>query len=444
MLAAQFGASKAEFVFASEVALSVDRNRPTLLIISQVYVPDPAAVGQHTADAAAEMVRRGWRVIVYTANRGYEDPSVKYPLREVIDGVEVRRLPLSSFGKKSIPLRVIGGILFLLQAVCRGVMARNLSCVLVSTSPPMCAAAALIIGAIRRVSIKYWVMDLNPDQLVALGWASETSPAVIMLNIMNRMILRRANDVIALDRFMVRKLISKESTVESKLSVIPPWPLETLLENIEHKNNPFRTQQGWNGKFVIMFSGNLSLASPVDTVLQAALRLKDEPDLVLAFVGGGQGKKLLNEFLDEHRPDNIVSLPYQPRSQLKYSLSAADVHLMTMGDWIVGVCHPCKVYGAMAVGRPILFLGPDKCHVSDILADCHCGWHIKHGDVEAAEQVLRQILRTSRDELAIKGKTAKQWTMNRFGDAPYCGEFCDVLERPSVMAASGSAEIADT
>src|SRR5688572_14648900 len=82
--------------------------RRTLVIFSQVFVPDPASVGQHIADVAAEMTRRGWRVIVYTADRGYDDPSKRYARRETYRGVEVRRLPFASFGKHSILTRALG------------------------------------------------------------------------------------------------------------------------------------------------------------------------------------------------------------------------------------------------------------------------------------------------------------------------------------------------
>src|SRR5262245_40021051 len=87
---------------AKELAPRRRRRRRRLLIFSQVYVPDPACVGQHIADVAAEMVRRGYDVRVYTANRGYDDPSIKYPARETIRGVDIRRLPFSSFGKRSL------------------------------------------------------------------------------------------------------------------------------------------------------------------------------------------------------------------------------------------------------------------------------------------------------------------------------------------------------
>ena len=94
--------------------------RRSLVIFSQTFVPDPAAVGQHIADVAFEMARRGHRVRVYTANRGYEDTSLRYPPRENLRGVEVRRLPLSSFGKKSILTRIVGTLSFMIQCMALG------------------------------------------------------------------------------------------------------------------------------------------------------------------------------------------------------------------------------------------------------------------------------------------------------------------------------------
>ena len=100
--------------------------RRALLVICQVYEPDPAAVGQQVADVAREMARRGWRVVVYTSARGYEDPAIRYPRREERDGVTVRRLPLSSFGKRSLAVRLLGQTLFMAQAMFRGVWTRGL------------------------------------------------------------------------------------------------------------------------------------------------------------------------------------------------------------------------------------------------------------------------------------------------------------------------------
>ncbi len=408
--------------------MSGDKPTRTLLVLSQVYPPDPASVGQHVADAAAEMSRRGWRVVVLAANRGYDEPSVRYTRRELRDGVQVRRLPLSSFGKGSIPLRLLGGTLFMLQCIVRGLFVRRLACVMVSTSPPMCSLAAMTIGALRRAPIKYWVMDLNPDQMIVLGRIRETSLAARAFNWINRRILSAAADVVVLDRFMAERL-NRKLDVRAKQTLLPPWPHDEHLAQVEHADNPFRHVHGLDGRFVIMYSGNHGFSTPVTTVLQAALRLQGEKDLVFMFIGGGVGKKEVDDTIARERPRNIVSLPYQPLSQIKYSLSAADVHLVSVGDTVVGVVHPCKVYGAMAVARPVLLLGPDPCHVSDMLAEHGIGWHIFHGDVDGAVATIRAVMKTPRKTLREMGRRAHELVTSRFSKEELCGRFCDVLER---------------
>ena len=121
----------------------------TLLILSQVYIPDPASVGQHMADVATEMVRRGYRVKVFAANRGYDDPSLKYLSHETINGVQIRRLPLSSFGKKRILTRIIGTAIFMAQVFFVALFTPHIDGIFFSTSPPLIGFVASLAAMIR-------------------------------------------------------------------------------------------------------------------------------------------------------------------------------------------------------------------------------------------------------------------------------------------------------
>lgn len=414
-------------------------SRPTILVLSQVYVPDPAAVGQHMHDAAAELAKRGYRVISMASNRGYNDPSRKYLSREIMDGVDVRRLPLTSFGKKNIALRVIGALSFVAQVIFRGLTTRGLRCILVSTSPPMCSAGALIIATLRRrVALIYWAMDLNPDQMVAMGWISDRSPLVKCFDWFNRRVLRKAAHVITLDRFMAERLLRK-ADIRDKLTVMPPWPHDDHLEIIDHRDNPFRKRHGLEGKFVLMYSGNHSVCTPLTTILEAAIALRDDPRIRFVFIGDGTGKKDVDDTIAKHRLPNTLSLPYQPMSQIKYSLSAADVHLVVVGDKEVGIRHPCKIYGAMALARPILLLGPDPCHVSELVANCRIGWHIRHGDVAGAIARIREMANLDAAVLGQMGQRARDEVSRRLNKARLCGDLCNLIER-SMLESSNVAQ----
>jgi colanic acid biosynthesis glycosyl transferase WcaI len=399
----------------------------TILVISQVYVPDPTSVGQHMHDAAAELARRGYRVLVLAASRGYDDPSRKYPRRETLDGVTIRRLSLSSFGKKSIKIRLLGQSLFLLQVMVRGLFTRRLDRILVSTSPPMASIAAVFIRFFRRVPVTFWAMDINPDQIVAMGHASEGSFIVRVFDALNRAILKRARGVVALDCYMAARLEDKTPGGDH-MAIIPPWPHESVLEPVSHNENPFRKEQGLDGKFVVMYSGNITPAHSVETILEAARRMKDHSRLVFLFIGGGNGKKLIDEFIAEHHLSNVRTLPYQPMDMIKYSLSAADVHLVSMGAEMVGIVHPCKIYGAMTVARPILLLGPRESHAGELLDQFQMGWQIDHGDVEAAQRTLEDIAAASEPELAEMGDRGREGIQQQLSMKQLCGKFCDVVE----------------
>lgn len=422
--------------------MPAEAHKPVFLIISQVYVPDPASVGQHVADAAAEMARRGYHVIVYASARGYDDPSKKYPRRETLRGVDVRRLPLSSFGKSSIAVRLLAQWIFVLQAMLRALFIRNLAGIMVSTSPPFCGFAGSVLSKLRGVPVKYWLMDLNPDQMIALGKVGEGSLSVRIFEMFNRMILRQASDIVMMDRFMAERVAKKGVDVRSKTHIMPPWPHEEEVHRIPHDQNPFRAKHGLAGKFVIMYSGNHSPANPLTTLLDAAKQLEGDDRLVFMFIGGGGGKKEIDDRIAAGAK-NIRSLPYQPLSEIKYSLSAGDVHVVSIGDGVVGIVHPCKVYGAMSVSRPILLLGPDPCHVSDLIAEHQIGWHIKHGDTPGALQSLNQAAAASPAELAAMGERAGSVVGTTLSRQALQSAFCDVLERglrhPSPVAAAPSA-----
>jgi hypothetical protein len=374
-------------------------------------------------DVAAELAARGVDVAVLTSDRGYDDPTVKYPPRSDSEGVRVRRLPFCSFGKQSIALRLLGGVSFTLQAALRAMLLPRLGTVVVSTSPPMASIVGLLAGAVRRARVVYWPMDLNPDQALALGWAREGSRSVRVMEWLNRAILRRADVVIALDHSMAERLARKQP-VAHKLVIVPPWPEEDDVRDVPPLENPFRASHGLNGKRVILYSGTLGLANPVTTLLEAAEQFEDRQDLVFLFVGGGAG---MNEVRARNRP-NVRWLPYQPFDQLRYSLAAGDVHVVSLGDAMAGIVHPCKVYGAMARGRPILYLGPPASHVTEMMAEADFGWQVRHGDVAGAVAVIRDILAADPASLAQLGTRARTLIEGRRTRRISCGRVCDAIQ----------------
>jgi putative colanic acid biosynthesis glycosyltransferase WcaI len=400
-------------------------------MISQVYLPDPVRTGQLVHDVAVEMIDRGYRVIVYSAASGYDNPGEKFAIREELDGVEVRRFRFSSFGKRSFAIRLLAQSLFLVQCLTAGVMVRRLDVVLVSNSPPFVPLVGVWIARIRGAAFKWWPMDLNPDQLIALGIVSPTGLVAKVFDWVNRVALRAAAVVIPMDRFMADRLNAKLD-VSDRTVVIPPWPNEYEAGSIAHADNPFRRRhglvaEGRQSPLVIMYSGNHSLSNPLTTLIEAAMLLADRDDILFYFIGAGVEKVRVEQAVTAGAT-NIRSLPFQPSDQLKFSLSAADVHVVSVGDGIVGICHPCKVYGALAVARPVLIIGPPTCHASEIIGERNIGWHVQHGDVEGMVDAIIAMAEMPRESLRSMGSDAQELVIERYSRSVLLRRFCEAVQ----------------
>jgi hypothetical protein len=217
--------------------------------------------------------------------------------------------------------------------------------------------------------------------------------------------------------------------------IVPPWPEEDDVSPVPPDENSFRKQHGLDGKRVVMYSGTLGPSNPVSTLLAAAEQFEDDARLVFLFVGGGTG---MAEVKSRNRP-NVRCLPYEPLSRMRYSLSAGDVQVVSLGDEMAGIVHPCKVYGAMGIARPILFLGPPDSHVSEMMSQADFGWQVRHGDVGGAVAALRAILASDGSTLEGKGARARELIQKNRTRRISCGRVCDAIEGGSRSAPGSRA-----
>ncbi len=407
------------------------KQKYNFLFYSAVYPPDPASVGQHIADVAMETAHRGHRVRVLTSDRGYDNPSLRYPSYEWQNGVEIIRLSWCSFGKKNFFSRILGQCSFTLQVLFQGMIGFRPDAVLVSTIPPFGIVAALPLNKFRKSSIVFWVMDINPDEAVSLGIVRQNSWSVRLMEFINKNALRAAKTIITLDSYMAKRIKSKIPQ-KKFLKIIPPWPHEDTITKSTENGQLFRKKHGLEDKFIIMYSGNHSWVHPVDTILQAAEKLIHRKDIVFLFVGGGIEKRKVNRAI-KMGLTNIRSLPYQPFDQLGESLSAADVHVVIMGENMVGIVHPCKIYGAMAVKRPILAIAPDESHISEIVEKNKIGFRLGHGDINGVINAIIKFSEMGSKERKMMGEKAGYLIQTLWNQSMLRKKLVDLLEQSTLI-----------
>ncbi len=364
-----------------------------VLLINQTFVPDPQATSQYLSDWAEDLAARGHEVTVLTSRRAYADPRVLYPAEEEWRGVRIVRVWNSGLGHGAKWKRAVDFATFLVSASLRGLFLRA-DAIVALTTPPLVSALGATLALLRRARFVYWVMDLNPDEAVAVGWLRPDGLATRFLEAVSRWTLRRASRIIALDVYMKERLAAKGIAPE-KIEVVPLWMQAGVAFDFNGREE-FRRDHGWTDRYVVMYSGNHTPCHPLDTLVEAARLTQDDPRLLYVFAGGGTEWKRLRARAGAEGWPNVEFLGYQPLEHLSASLSAADTQVVALGDPFVGIVHPCKIYNFLTTRRPFVYLGPSPSHVTDLVRDAGLQAQaalFRHGEDGALAQELRRRAR---------------------------------------------------
>jgi hypothetical protein len=268
---------------------------------------------------------------------------------------------------------------------------RRFDVVVALTSPPLISFLAALFVKLKGGSLCFWVMDLNPDEAIAAGWLAPNSVTSRVFQRMLKYSLKVASQTVVLDRFMKERVVAK-GVDAMRVAIVPPWSHDDHVVYSLTGREEFRRQHGFVDSFVVMYSGNHSPCHPLNTLLDAARALKEKSEIVFCFVGGGSEQVKMREA----GLSNVRCLPYQPLNELSNSLSAADLHVVVMGEKFVGIVHPCKVYNILSIGATVLYIGPEPSHVTDIASRQGQFFMSRHGDVAAVVKAITDAMQHQR------------------------------------------------
>jgi len=367
-----------------------------ILILNEYFYPDVASTAQHCADLALALARDGHEVTVVTGQRGYDAREGLLARKETWEGIRIFRVPSLGLGKTARWPRAAHFASFLVACSWRLLWLRSYDIVVAMTTPPLFSFLAALFTKLKGGRLCVWVMDLNPDEAVAAGWLVAGGLPHRFLEGLLRYSLKQAKTIVVLDHFMQERIVAKGVAADTVV-VLPPWSHDGAVQYDPEGRSEFRRRHGLEGKFVVMYSGNHSPCHPLDTLLEAADSLQHRSaagtPIVFCFMGGGSELAKVKEFVRVRNLKNVVCLPYQPVGRLGAALSAADLHVVVVGDPFVGIVHPCKIYNILRVGAPFLYIGPRQSHITEILPPRAAGdWaHVfRHGNAESVAMHIQQ------------------------------------------------------
>jgi colanic acid biosynthesis glycosyl transferase WcaI len=331
-----------------------------VLFLNQTYRPDPVATSQYLARWAEQLAREGHEVTVVACRRSYHNPQIKHPASETCAGVRIERV---DGGGGAGSGRMVGFARFLIAALLRAMVSPKQDVIIALSSPPLLSVVAALVARVRGVRWVAWVMDIHPDAAIAANLLDPKSITARVARKLSRWSLRRADQVVTLDRYMGQRLIDL-GVEPRRIEIIPLWMQGDITFDLVGRD-AVRWTRGWDDKFVVMCAGNHGACHPSDTLRAVVEELRDEASILFCWVGGGSQWPELHLLAGKR----VTLVDYVPHGELAALLSAADLHVVTMGEPFVGLLHPCKVYNILAAHRPFLYVGPPEGPVADVVRE---------------------------------------------------------------------------
>jgi len=398
-----------------------------IVFINRFYAPDHSATSQMLTDLAAALAAGGADVQVVTSRLRYDDAGASLAPHEVIDGVEIHRVWTSRFGRGNLLGRALDYLSFYVAASAKLFgLARSGDVVVAKTDPPLVSVVAGWVARLRGARLVNWLQDLHPEVAATLGMAPALGPGGSLLRWLRDASLRHAVANVVLGQLM-RERVAAAGVDPKTIAVISNWADGALLHPVERGANPLRAEWGLGDKFVVGYSGNLGRAHEFRTVLDAADALRGQADIVFLFIGDGAQKSALATAARERGLSNVLFKPYQPRESLGRSLSAADVHLVTLRPELEGLVVPCKFYGVAAVGRPTILVGDPDGEIGSVVREAECGLCVGPGDAGGLATAITAL----RDDLPLRermGSNARGLLEERYDKAIAVGRWRQLLQ----------------
>ncbi len=350
-----------------------------IIFVNRVYWPDESATAQLLSDLAPAMAARGWKVQVIAGGTGPERHG------EVL----VHR----TGGKNSVRgwARLGSYLRFLLGARARlATLVAPGDIVILKTDPPLLAAVGT--GAARRRGgrVVQWIQDIYPEIVVA-HQGRWLSPLLAPLRWWRDRAWRRSARCAVVGEDMLTPVRNAGVGAEA-IRHLPNWaPRELDQPPAAEAVRSLRRTWGWEGRFVIAYSGNLGRVHEFNTALEAAGVLRGAQSPVFLFIGDGPRRREVQAASERRGLDNVRFLPPVPRAELATSLAAADAHLVTLRPGFETLVHPSKLAGILASGRPAVFVGAPDCALARFLLAEEAGGCVAAGGAEALAGLLARL-----------------------------------------------------
>ena len=328
-----------------------------LLFLTDNFPPEVNAPASRTFEHCREWVRKGHRVTVITCAPNFPKGKVFDGYRnkafqtETIEGIEVIRVWSYITANEGFVRRILDYLSFMASAIVASPRVRRVDLV-IGTSPQFfTAVAAYVVSRMKRIPYVFELRDLWPESIKAVG-AMKESFAIRMLERLEMFLYRKAARIVSVTESF-KQVLMRRGIECTKIEVVTNG-VDVSQFKPRPKDPELTRKLGLEGKFVAGYIGTHGMAHALETLLQAADRLRGQ-NFAFIFLGDGARKQALREMADQMKLDNVVFIDSVPKADVPKYWSLLDVSIIHLRKTeLFTTVIPSKLFECMGMGIPVL------------------------------------------------------------------------------------------
>jgi len=332
-----------------------------ILFLSDNFPPEVNAPASRTLEHCREWVKAGHKVTVITCAPNFPKGKLfdgyknKLWQSEEMSGIRIIRVWTYITSNEGFAKRILDYISFMIAATIASLFVRRVD-IIVGTSPQFFTACAA--WAVSILKWRPWIFELRdiwPESIRVVN-AMENSRLLNMMEKLELFLYKRANAIISVTHSFKRNLIER-GIDGSKIHVITNGvDLERFTPM--KKDISLVKKLDLEGKFVAGYVGTHGLAHGLDTLINAAQILANDPqakDFRILMLGDGANRHSLKNMAFELGLTNIIFIDSVPKEAVAHYWSLLDVSIIHLiKSKLFTSVIPSKLFECMAMGIPVL------------------------------------------------------------------------------------------
>ena len=395
-----------------------------ILYIYQHFATPKGSSGTRSYEFARRWIKAGHKVTLITGYYDIGGLELGKALiqKQTIEGINVVIVGTKYSNKQSYLRRIISFLSFILFGAYAGLRTKGVDVIYATSTPLTVGIPAIILKWLKRVSFVFEIRDQWPEIPIELD-IIKNKMLIKLLLWLEKTIYKHASSIVALSPGQAEG-VRKVLTENKEIKVIPnSCDREFFHPNID--GSVIRKKYGWDGKLVFLHAGAMSKVNGLDFVIDAAISLKANPEILFVLLGEGNQRPALQSRIKELGLTNVEILPSVPKQQLPEIYAAVDVGLMIIGNYpILEHNSANKFFDSLSAGKPVLLnysgwqrkvlegnaagLGCDLCNLDEFV-----------------EKVL--YLNSHREEILQMGRNARQMAEEKFDRTKLAQQVLELL-----------------